>query len=55
MPALVYNRTLLIDVLIYHQRTEDGCACGWARLGGSFAAHVADVYEEACRFEEVTS
>lgn len=40
-------RERLIQVLIYHQRTDDtGCACGWATLGGSFAEHVADVYEQ---------
>lgn len=29
------------QVLVAHQRTTepDGCSCGWAELGGSFATH----------------
>jgi 16S rRNA G1207 methylase RsmC len=43
-----YDRAVLVEVLVYHQRTADtGCACGWGVLGASFAEHVADVYEES--------
>jgi hypothetical protein len=43
-----YDRAVLIEVLVYHQRIQStGCACGWGVLGASFAEHVADVYEES--------
>lgn len=43
-----YSRSLLVEILIYHQRTDtSGCHCGWAVLGASYAEHVADVYEAA--------
>jgi 16S rRNA G1207 methylase RsmC len=43
-----YDRAVLVEVLVYHQRTADtGCACGWGVLGASFAEHVAAVYEES--------
>lgn len=47
---LTYDRGVLINVLVYHWRTNiSGCGCGWgdlpAHLGLSHAAHVADVYE----------
>lgn len=43
-----YSRLLLIEILIYHQRTEvSGCHCGWSVLGASHAEHIADVYEAA--------
>jgi hypothetical protein len=29
--------------------TSQFCSCGWGELGGSFAAHIADVYEAAAR------
>ena len=46
------ERDVLVNVLIYHQRTNtSGCHCGWAVLGASYAEHVADVYEEALRWE----
>jgi hypothetical protein len=45
---MTYDRRLLLDVLIYHQRASDtGCACGWSVLGASHAEHIADVYEES--------
>lgn len=43
-----YRRPLLVEVLVYHWRTEtSGCGCGWGVLGASHAEHVADVYEIA--------
>ena len=46
------ERAVLIVVLVYHWRTNtSGCGCGWAVLGASHAEHVADVYEEALRWE----
>lgn len=43
---MIYDRDLLVEVLIYHQRTDvSGCHCGWAELGASYPEHVADVYE----------
>lgn len=43
-----YDRDVLVDTLIYHQRTDtSGCHCGWAVLGASYAEHVANVYEAA--------
>lgn len=42
----LHDRAALVDVLVYHWRTEtSGCGCGWAVLGASHAEHVADVYE----------
>jgi hypothetical protein len=41
-------RRCLVTVLVYHQQTEtSGCHCGWAKLGASWAEHVADVYDTA--------
>lgn len=41
-----YDRTRLVDVLVYHWRTNTaGCGCGWGELGQSHPEHVADVYE----------
>jgi hypothetical protein len=43
-----YVRDVLIEVLVYHQRTDATyCACGWSVLGASHAEHVADVYEDS--------
>lgn len=43
---MTYDRAVLVEVLIYHQRASiERCACGWDRLGASHAEHVADVYE----------
>lgn len=43
-----YDRTLLVDVLVHHARSDiTGCLCGWAKLGASWPEHVADVYEQA--------
>jgi hypothetical protein len=37
-----------MDTLVRHQRLKDGdCSCGWDVWGKSWAAHVADAYEEA--------
>jgi hypothetical protein len=41
-----YDRRVLVEVLVYHQRMDaGGCACGWSVLGHSHAEHVADVLE----------
>ena len=49
--SLVYDRAVLVEVLVYHWRTEtSGCGCGWAELGRSHAEHVATVYEDALAF-----
>lgn len=46
--TVAYDRRVLVDVLVYHWRTQtSGCGCGWAVLGLSHAEHVADVYEES--------
>lgn len=43
-----YSRSVLLEVIVYHGRTDiKGCHCGWAELGKSHAGHVADVYEAA--------
>ena len=47
---MTHDRTVLVDVLVYHQRLDiSGCACGWSVLGASHAEHVADIYEESLR------
>jgi hypothetical protein len=44
---MTYDRQALVTVLIYHTRDGiKGCRCGWAKLGASWAEHVADVYEQ---------
>ncbi len=41
-----YDRAVLVNVLVYHQRLDSSCcACGWGVLGASFAEHIADIYE----------
>lgn len=41
-----YDRDVLRDVLIYHQRTSiERCACGWGRWGHSHAERIMEVYE----------
>lgn len=41
------RRDILIDVVIYHTKTNiKGCRCGWAKLGESWAEHVADVVQQ---------
>lgn len=48
MPNPGYDREVLIEVLVYHQRADARfCTCGWGELGRSHAKHIADVYEEA--------
>jgi len=43
---MIYDRAVLVEVLIYHQRMENtGCACGWLVYGASWAEHIAEVYE----------
>lgn len=47
---VVYDREVLVEVLVYHWRTKtSGCGCGWAKLGASHPEHVADAYEQAVR------
>ena len=47
---LPYDRDVLVDVFVYHFRRDSAsCGCGWAELGRSHAAHVADVYELSVR------
>lgn len=47
MDKVDYDRTVLVAILIFHQRTEDSkCRCGWGELGHSHAVHVAKVYED---------
>ena len=47
---LIYDRTILVNILIYHYRKDDSsCGCGWGILGASHAEHVADIYEESIR------
>jgi hypothetical protein len=53
----VYDRDVLVEVLVYHRDREGpspyafSCACGWGtrpeHLALSFAAHIADIYEES--------
>ena len=39
-----FNRAVLVEVLVYHQRTDARfCSCGWGQLGHSHAEHIADV------------
>jgi hypothetical protein len=41
------RRNLLVDILVRHQRLKDGgCSCGWDVWGRSWAAHVANAYED---------
>lgn len=43
---MIYDRKVLVEVLVYHWPTNTaGCTCGWAVLGQSHPEHVADVYE----------
>lgn len=43
-----YNRELLVEILVYHYRTNSaGCGCGWAELGKSHPEHIANVYEDS--------
>lgn len=44
---MMYDRFILVDILVYHWRVAPGkgCACGWNELGRSWADHVANVYE----------
>lgn len=45
-PGPTYDRKVLVDVLVYHQRKNaQSCHCGWGTLGASHADHIADVYE----------
>lgn len=50
-----YDREVLVTILVYHWRTDNGCGCGWAVLGASHAEHVADVYEESMRAHDTNS
>jgi hypothetical protein len=48
-----YDRTVLVNVLVYHYRASiKGCGCGWAELGRSWAEHVAEVYEQSVAARE---
>lgn len=56
MTDILYDRSVLVDVLIYHARTDtSGCYCGWAVLGASYAEHVADVYEQSILARNIIS
>ena len=47
---MLYDREILVTVLVYHQRRDiSGCHCGWGVLGASHPAHIADIYEESLR------
>jgi hypothetical protein len=51
-PQPLYDREVLVTVLVYHARTNtSACHCGWgtaaAQLGMSHPEHVADVYEQS--------
>lgn len=40
--------TVLVEVLTYHYRKNSSeCGCGWAVLGASHPAHVAEVFRES--------
>lgn len=42
----MYDREVLVEILVYHYRNGiTGCGCGWAELGKSWPAHIADVFE----------
>lgn len=48
--ALPYDRAVLVEVLVYHQRRDlQHCMCGWGELGASHPEHVADVYEQCVK------
>lgn len=49
---MIYDREVLVNVLVYHWRTNtNACGCGWGKapgdLGKSHPEHVANVYEES--------
>lgn len=45
------ERTILVDVLVYHYRKNSAsCGCGWAELGRSHPEHVVDVFEQALEY-----
>lgn len=51
---LAYDREVLVEILVYHWRTDSsGCGCGWAQLGRSHPAHIADVYEDAMTYRDL--
>jgi len=51
MVGFKYDRSVMVETLVYHQRRDiEGCACGWSVLGASHAEHVADVYELSVSF-----
>jgi len=44
---LRYDRSVLVTVLIYHQRQSiQYCHCGWGEIGKSHPEHVASEYEK---------
>lgn len=44
---MIYVREILKDVITHHQKVAiKRCLCGWSKLGGHHADHVADVYEK---------
>jgi hypothetical protein len=48
--GIPYEREMLVEILIYHWRTNtSGCGCGWGELGKSHPDHIADVYEDSMR------
>ena len=53
MEKLLHDREVLVNVLIYHWRTNmSGCGCGKGVLGKSHPDHVVQVYEAALRLRQ---
>jgi len=49
-----YDREVLVEVLIYHQRKNlQYCQCGWGDLGRSHSDHVADIYEQSIKMRNI--
>ena len=47
---------VLVDVLVYHYRKNSSdCGCGWAVLGASHPAHVAEVFRDSLTARQSTN
>lgn len=62
MSSIQYDRDILVDTLVHHQRKDSQyCTCGWGVLGMPHSGHIANVYEASVRrkynpiFYEVTN